>query len=287
MDNYDRDTEKMFKKINEKGNEATKQYIAAQNATKMVNPTTGIYTPFSNSNRVYEYTTSQTEVHKKVATKSIAKAPVKKNTRKKVDTTAKVIDLNKIIERAAAVLLVATIAIGISVPISKGIEIAKEKLEAAEKLTQSIEILKNEARFNLLSNGLAGIHSETGSITVMENSVIDYKKLGISENVDIYIYSLILPHQEFDKFIRSATYNNGINSYISTEQFFKINGFWDNKQDIPLWDVFENYMIEEIKAKQEEILNKGNNIYTFDTSSSNVEESSYTFDIDEKTRGGR
>lgn len=201
----------------------------------------------------------------KMTNKSIGPTKrVKESTKKVVDIHVKMPNLNKIALILCTAVIVVSLGTGTYALFGEKIA---DNMQAREEMNTSIDVLKTKAIFNLFYNDLAGMNVETQEIIIKDNSVEDYRRLGISNPLDVYTYSLVLPRSEFSKFIQSVSYNEyGFDHYyVSEEQFLRINGMFDKKGN-PSDIVFGNYMETKIKELSPEILEeykKSDGILTF------------------------
>ena len=61
---------------------------------------------------------------------------------------------------------------------------------------------------------------ENGKFEIGNNSVSDYSVLDANTPMEVYIYKLAInDNEEFNKFIRSVSYSDGVYCYESYEQF--------------------------------------------------------------------
>jgi len=145
----------------------------------------------------------------------------------------------------------------------KGGKAIVEKYEHWTSVNSAVAAQKTEIMSNLLHKGLAYIDDEivinpngVNPFTVKNNSVEHYKTLKVSDYIDVYLYKLCLPTEEFNDFIRSLTYtdfNGNICNYLNFEQYLNINGFPNEK-------TFDNYGKEgayQREVQKEQAENKG------------------------------
>lgn len=174
------------------------------------------------------------------------------------------IDLTKLQRKVAITLLTIASVVALSVPIGIKVEpTIKNMIQTRENIINSTNYEIEKARKTLDFYDLAGTDMQTGKFVVKENSVTDYRKLGIicnAGNTDkqqaVYIYKLVLPDSEFAKFIKSVSYSDGLHYYTSFEQFLNINGYYMQGTNIPSDKVFYNKMEAIISKKADEILNE-------------------------------
>lgn len=131
--------------------------------------------------------------------------------------------------------------------------ILDERAEIQANIDKSTDLLIAKAMNNLTYHDLAGIDINTGKFVIKDNTVEDYKKLGITSELDVYIYKQILSPGEFSDFIKSVSYNDGLHRYLSMEQFLTINGYYENGTRIPSMEVFNNAMERKIKELSPEL----------------------------------
>lgn len=198
------------------------------------------------------------ESAKKIASKSIGNKKVTNKKTKKVvsDERAKDIDVNKIIQKTAIILSTILILVSLGVftnlAFGENIENNIRQREEIDRLNERIKaIFSQKAFLNLVQNGLAEIDSK-GNITIKNNSVSDYYKLNINHKYDIYGYSLILEPVEFNKFIQTVSYNDGLYNYISMEQFLTYNGYINPKTNKLDMNVFRNLIEASIRDNMPE-----------------------------------
>lgn len=169
---------------------------------------------------------------------------------------------NNVLEKVSITmcLLASLVAASTLVGIKAG-PMIQNKIQMQKNIDNSTDLLVAKAYNNLAVNGLAGIDIKTGKFVVKDNSVDDYKTLGISCNandtsshINVYIYKRILPESEFEKFIKSVSYKNGIHYYQDMNQFLNINGYYTKGTSIPSLEVFYNMMEAEINKKAPELL---------------------------------
>ncbi len=157
---------------------------------------------------------------------------------------------NKITLILCSALMVVSLAVGTYALAGEEIhDYFQTKNAAREEYNTAISVLKNKASQYLCDNFLAIKAPGTDDIVVKENTVAEYGKLDISNPLDVYIYSLILPSSELPKFIQSVSYQEyGYErNYVSIDQFLRINGMLDKKSGHPSSLVFENMMEKEIR----------------------------------------
>ena len=155
-------------------------------------------------------------------------------------------------------------ALGLALLLSVGILSQIDDIQRIKTVKECTNYLKLEAQMNLIQHNLAGFDAETGEFSVKENTTSDYMQLEITDDLDVYIYDLVIPSTEDQKFINAVSINGGNSNYTSMEQFLRINGYFENGHPSSL--VFGNFMEAEIlenanKIKQEmqdlEIANGG------------------------------
>lgn len=149
------------------------------------------------------------------------------------------------------------------------------KIENNMKISAATDELTKLGKENLISCELGT--EVDGNFEIGNNSVSDYSKLHADSPLEVYIYRLAMDNpEEFNKFIRSVSYNDGLYCYESYEQFLRINGYYDQTKNSESTEVFENMMKGAILEASE------NN-----TISSYAEEEFYTFDMGNDTNKTR
>lgn len=149
------------------------------------------------------------------------------------------------------------------------------KIENNMKISAATDELTKLGKENLISCELGT--EVDGNFEIGNNSVSDYSKLHADSPLEVYIYRLAMDNpEEFNKFIRSVSYNDGLYCYESYEQFLRINGYYDQTKNSESTEVFENMMKGAILEASE---NK--------TISSYAEEEFYTFDMNNDTNKTR
>ena len=143
------------------------------------------------------------------------------------------------------------------------------------KISAATDELTKLGKENLISCELGT--EVDGIFKIGNNSVSDYSKLHADSPLEVYIYKLAMDNpEEFNKFIRSVSYNDGLYCYESYEQFLRINGYYDQTKNSESTEVFENMMKGAILEASE---NKTINSY--------AEEEFYTFDMGNDTNKTR
>lgn len=173
--------------------------------------------------------------------------------------------------------IIATILTGSTVIAGGAYAAAKvvPKLENNMKISAATDELTKLGKENLISCEL-GTEID-GNFKIGNNSVSDYSKLHADSPLEVYIYKLAMNNsEEFNKFIRSVSYNDGLYCYESYEQFLRINGYYDQTKNSESAEVFENIMKGTIL---EAVENK--------TISSYAEDEFYTFDMNNDTNKTR
>lgn len=122
-----------------------------------------------------------------------------------------------------------------------GISQLEPKIDDNIKISNAKEWLRTLGEDNLLMYGLA-TRDEDGKFKIGNNSVSDYRSLDADTPLEVYVYKDIMDNEEFNKFIRSVTYDNGTYCYESYEQFLRINGFYDQTTNKISENVFANIM---------------------------------------------
>lgn len=149
------------------------------------------------------------------------------------------------------------------------------KIENNMKISSATDELTKLGKENLISCELGT--EVDGIFKIGNNSVSDYSKLHADSPLEVYIYKLAMDNpEEFNKFIRSVSYSDGLYCYESYEQFLRINGYYDQTKNSESTEVFENMMKGAILEASE---NKTINSY--------AEEEFYTFDMGNDTNKTR
>lgn len=146
------------------------------------------------------------------------------------------------------------IVAGLSIGTIKTVENVSNFVQTQANVNYGTNILKEQALNELCLHDLATVN-ERGKYKIKENTITDYRKLDASSDLDVYIYRQILPPEEFDKFIKSVSYNNGYNYYIDFYQFLNINGYYAQGTNTPSSAVFNNIMEEIINNKTAKLSN--------------------------------
>lgn len=188
------------------------------------------------------------QTYNNTSTKSIGGGPTKVSGRR---PTTRVIDTTKFTNRVALTVCALTmvVAIGISSALVIG-----PKIEERDNMREATRILTGQASQTLVNYGLAGI--DENGIIVGNNSVSAYRQLNISSQLEVYVYSLVLPDEELNKCIKATPIkaeNRNI-LYTDIEQFLRINGYVDKQTGEPSWQVFVNYMEAEIKKIYKDVI---------------------------------
>lgn len=216
--------------------------------------------------------------YQKASSKSIGNKKKTKdiNRRKKSN-----ISFDKLQERVAITLCVFASVVALAIPV--GIKVApliKEQISFSQNVEKGTDLLVARAFNELTLNDLAGFSIEDGTFVVKENSIDDYKKLDITSHLDVYIYRLILPESEFDKFIRSVSYKDGLHRYTSMYQFLNVNGYYTEGTNSPSLEVFANMMENRIN-------NLYSSLYSGYTDDDGVYSASDYLEDEAKGKGGK
>lgn len=201
----------------------------------------GLGTPDNNS--------AAQRTYKNTLTNSIGGGPTKVSGRR---PTTRVIDTTKFTNRVA--LTVCALTMVVAIGISSALVIGPKK-EERDDMRKATRILTGQASQTLVNYGLAGIDENEG-IIVGNNSVSAYRQLNISSQLEVYVYSLVLPDEELNKCIKATPIkaeNRNI-LYTDIEQFLRINGYVDKQTGEPSWQVFVNYMEAEIKKIYKDVI---------------------------------
>ena len=178
--------------------------------------------------------------------------------------------------RIAATLLTLTAVIAVSVPLVKlTAPEREERIQIEQRVEKSTDYLIAKAYNALAVNDLAGINIDTGKFEIKENTTEAYRRLMVTSNMDVYIYNLILPNDEFDKFIKSVSYNNGLHRYTDMDQFLRINGFCIEGTNTPSLRVFYNMMEDQIRMYSSSYAKDYEETDGFYTPSDYIEEEGY------------
>lgn len=121
-----------------------------------------------------------------------------------------------------------------------GISQIEPKIEDSIKISNAKDWLRTLGEDNLVMCGLGT--KEEGKFKIGNNSVSDYRSLDADTPLEVYVYKDIMNSEEFNKFIRSVTYDDGTYCYESYEQFLRINGFYDQTTNKISENVFANIM---------------------------------------------
>lgn len=112
-----------------------------------------------------------------------------------------------------------------------------------QKVKVAISIAKTAAEEKLLEAGLATL-GEDGKIIIEDNSISDYAKLNLSDPSPAVIRAYdeaISNPEEFDKLIKSTSYENEAYNYIGTTQYYTVNGYYDPETGKGSRDVYITY----------------------------------------------
>ncbi len=121
-----------------------------------------------------------------------------------------------------------------------GTKIGK-KMDDNSKINKATQTLVDLSQDTLTEYGLGT--KENSKFQIGNNSVSDYSVLEADTPMEVYIYKLAInDNEEFNKFIRSVTYDDGIYCYESYEQFLRINGYYDQTSNRISGEVFNNIM---------------------------------------------
>lgn len=136
----------------------------------------------------------------------------------------------------AGVLAAATLTGGAYAGIKIG-----QKMENNSKINKATQTLVDLSEDTLTEYGLGT--KENGKFEIGNNSVSDYSVLDADTPMEVYIYKLAIDdNEEFNKFIRSVSYSDGVYCYESYEQFLRINGYYDQTNSKVSGEVFSNIM---------------------------------------------
>jgi len=153
------------------------------------------------------------------------------------------------ISALCAIFLVA----GLSFTGIKTIQKVDNFIESHINIEKGLNVLTERAYNDLCRHNLASVN-EKGKYVIGENSVSDYRELGVTSHLDVYVFKQILSNTEFDKFIRAVSYNNGYNYYTDMYQFLNINGYYMSGTNTPSIDVFNNMMEGMINNMADKLL---------------------------------
>lgn len=220
-----------------------------------------------NSPELNQTTLNQNSASVRIAQRTVAKTigtnkQTKVSTKVPVKNQEVIIDFQKATRKIFAVVMAVTItfATGTIIYGVAGDKI-KEAIVEKQEIRANRNIFEDKALTNLLNNGLAYLNDKN-EIIPKENSVEDYYKLNITSKYDIYGYSLALPAGEFNKFIQTISYNNGMWNYTGTNNFLTYNGYFDSKDNIAKIDVFQNMMEEKILELPDETIERYSEEYS-------------------------
>ena len=116
-----------------------------------------------------------------------------------------------------------------------------QKMEDNSKINKATQTLVDLSEDTLTEYGLGT--KENGKFEIGNNSVSDYSVLDANTPMEVYIYKLAInDNEEFNKFIRSVSYSDGVYCYESYEQFLRINGYYDQTRNKISGEVFSNIM---------------------------------------------
>lgn len=173
------------------------------------------------------YPTSKSNVEFLKAKREILKKEQEKAKQKKKNAFKRTI---------AGVLAAATLTGGAYVGVKIG-----QKMEDNSKINKATQTLVDLSEDTLTEYGLGT--KENGKFEIGNNSVSDYSVLDADTPMEVYIYKLAInDNEEFNKFIRSVSYSDGVYYYESYEQFLRINGYYDQTSNKISGEVFSNIM---------------------------------------------
>ena len=176
---------------------------------------------------VASYPTSKSNVEFLKAKREILKKEQEKAKQKKKNAFKRTI---------AGVLAAATLTGGAYVGVKIG-----QKMEDNSKINKATQTLVDLSEDTLTEYGLGT--KENGKFEIGNNSVSDYSVLDADTPMEVYIYKLAInDNEEFNKFIRSVSYSDGVYYYESYEQFLRINGYYDQTSNKISGEVFSNIM---------------------------------------------
>ncbi len=122
--------------------------------------------------------------------------------------------------------------------------------EEKDKIEKGTKILVDACEENLLAWGLG--KKENGKFEIGENSISDYQVLEADSPIEVYGYKIAIDdYEEFNKFIQSVTYENGLYNYIDYGQFLRVNGYYEQGSTETSNAVFENMMEASILTAYE------------------------------------
>ena len=172
---------------------------------------------------VASYPTSESNVEFLKAKREILKKEQEKAKQKKKKAFKRTI---------AGVLAAATLYAGVKIG---------QKMEDNSKINKATQTLVDLSEDTLTEYGLGT--KENGKFEIGNNSVSDYSVLDANTPMEVYIYKLAInDNEEFNKFIRSVSYSDGVYCYESYEQFLRINGYYDQTSNKISDEVFSNIM---------------------------------------------
>lgn len=149
-----------------------------------------------------------------------------------------------------------------------------------KKVSDKVKIKKTTASIVSMAEDSLVEHNlgtkENGTFVIGNNTVEDYSVLEADTPMEVWIYRFAIDNnEEFEKFIQSVSYDNGLYTYTDIAQFLRINGYYDEK-GTPSYVVFSNYM----EAAIENAINNN-------TLSQYQDEYSITYDLPEESHKTR
>lgn len=145
--------------------------------------------------------------------------------------------------------IIAAIAAGTTIVVGT-ITATAPRREKKDKIEKGTKILVDACEENLLAWGLG--KKENGKFEIGENSISDYQVLEADSPIEVYGYKIAIDdYEEFNKFIQSVTYENGLYNYIDYGQFLRVNGYYEQGSTETSNAVFENMMEASILTAYE------------------------------------
>lgn len=156
--------------------------------------------------------------------------------------------------KEVAKILCAIALVGVLLPTTvTAVDNMSDNIKMHANVERGTSILTEEAFERLFNNNLA-TKDKRGKYTILENTITDYRKLEATSHLDVYVFKQILPEAEFNKFIKSVSYNNGYNYYVDFYQFLNINGYYLSGSNTPSGRVFDNMMEEVINNLSDKLV---------------------------------
>ena len=180
------------------------------------------------------------EAKAEAKTKTIGAEPTKKKKRKKNEFSIERI-MNLVTKASSCAAIIGMLGLSVF-----GLNYLSNKNMERNITKAATSIAVKAVETKLIIHGLAT--DVNGKFKVNDNDKASYDALITGVNPPrevIYAYKLVLPREEFCKFIQTISYvdsNGQTCNCLSPEQYYKMNGFVDSKTKIPDSFVFDNYM---------------------------------------------